>query len=208
MKQMFIFKAVFLAFIFTSLSACQSMNGAVGGYLGLDTDLQIDFEVDADINPDELGKASPLFIRMYELKAKKMMKKADFIEIYERDKEVLGADMVSVHKLKHFKPGEKRTEHFVLNKDTRYVVLYGEFLEFRDSKYKLIIPVVANNVFRNSVIIRVSGNELIFTEDIDEEIDDGSGLQDKAEKTVKGAQEASGAAEGAGESAGKVKKLF
>jgi len=208
MKQVLIFKAVLLAVIFAGLTACQSMNGAVGGYLGLDTDLQIDFEVDADINPDELGKASPLFIRMYEMKAKKMIKKADFIEIYERDKEVLGADMVNMHKLKHFKPGEKRTEHFVLDKDTRYVVLYGEFLEFKDSKYKLIIPVVANNVFRNSVVIRVSGNELIFTEDIDDEVDDGSGLQEKAEKTVKGAQEASGAAEGAGESAGKFKKMF
>jgi len=156
------------------LSACQSMNSTVGGYLGLDTDLQIDFLVDADINPDELGRASPLFIRMYQLKTNKMMKKASFIEIFERDKEVLGADMVSVHKLKRFKPGESRTEHFVLDEKTYYVALFAEFLEFKESKFKLIIPVVANNVFRNSVVIRVTGNKLIF-----DEKKDGSVLKEK-----------------------------
>lgn len=199
---------ILLVGLFAGLSACQSMNGAVGGYFGLDTDLQVDFIVDADINPDELGKASPLFIRMYELQSKKMIKKADFIELYERDKEILGADMTARHKLKHFKPGEKRTEHFVLSPETRYVTLYGEFLDFKDSKYKLIIPVVANNVFRNSVVIRVSGNELIFEDAIDEDIDDGSGLKSKADKAKAGADEAQGAAEEASESAGKLKKLF
>lgn len=191
--------AILLAGLLVGLTACQSMNGAVGGYFGLDTDLQVDFIIDADINPDELGKASPLFIRMYELKSKKMMKKADFIELYERSKEVLGADMTAMHKLKHFKPGETRTEHFVLSPKTRYVTLYGEFLEYKESKYKLIIPVVANNVFRNSVVIRVSGNELIFEEEVAEEVDDGSAYKDKADKAKNGADKAQGAADKASE---------
>lgn len=154
---------VLIAVIFVILPACQSRNSTVGGYFNLDTDLQVDFKIDADINPDELGKASPLFIRLYELKASKMMEKASFIEVYERDKAILGADLVAVHKLKHFKPGESRTEHFVLDRATHYVALYAEFLEFKESKFKLIIPVVSNNVFRNSVVIRVSGNELMVT---------------------------------------------
>ena len=146
------------------LTACQTMNSKVGSYFELDTDLQIDFIVDADINPDESGSASPLFIRMYELKSDKMMGKSDFIDLYERDKEVLGADLVARHELKRFKPGESRTEHFVLEKTADHVALFAEFLDFKDSKYKLIIPVVANNVFRNKVSIQVSGNELILKE--------------------------------------------
>lgn len=197
MKQFLLLKITMILVISAGLSACQSMNAAVGGYLGLDTDLQIDFVVDSDINPDELGTASPLFIRMYELKASKMMKKADFIEIYERDKKVLGADMLVVHKLKHFKPGENRTENFVLSKDTNYVALYGEFLEFKESKYKLIIPVVANNVFRNSVVIRVSGNELIFDEAIDEAVDEDS--DDGTEDAKKDAKKAKGISDKVGD---------
>ncbi len=144
------------------LTGCQTINGQVGSYFGMDTDLQIDFIVDADINPDELGKASPLFIRMYELKTEKMMEKSGFIDLYERDKEILGADMVAKHELKRFKPGENRTENFVLEKTANQVALFAEFLEFKDSKFKLIFPVVANNVFRNKVTIKVSGNELIL----------------------------------------------
>ncbi|HED35857.1 MAG TPA: type VI secretion system lipoprotein TssJ [Gammaproteobacteria bacterium] len=202
------FKWVFFAGIVLFLSACQSMNGAVGGYLGLDTDLRIVFNVDADINPDEFGKASPLFIRMYELQSKKMIRKADFIEMYERDKEMLGADLVVSHRLKRFKPGESREEPFVLDKKTRYVALYAEFFNFKGSKYKLIIPVVANNVIRNSVTIRVSGNELIFDEPIEEELNDGSGFKDDFEKTQDGVGKAQGAAEDANGAADSLKEMF
>lgn len=208
MKHIQLMKITFITLLFTVLTACQSMNGAVGGYFGLDTDLEITFEVDADINPDEMGKASPLFIRMYELKSQKMMKKADFIELYERDKEVLGADMIAVHKLKHFKPGKARAEHFVLDPKTRYVALYGEFLEFKNASYRLIIPVVANNVFRNSVVIRVSGNELIFDEEVVEDVDDGSDFKNKAEKAKDGAEKAEDTADKTKKSADKIKKLF
>lgn len=199
MKLFQIFKLSIIFISFGFLTACQSMNAAVGGYLGLDTDLEIQFIVDADINPDELDKASPLFIRMYELKTKKMMKKADFIEIYERDKEVLGADLINSHKLKRFKPGENRTEHFVLDEKTHYVALYAEFLEFKESKYKLIIPVVANNVVRNTVIIRVSGNKLIFDQPIDEDVGD---------EYKKKADAAKADADKAKASGDKLKKLF
>ncbi|RDH83838.1 MAG: type VI secretion system lipoprotein TssJ [endosymbiont of Galathealinum brachiosum] len=208
MKNFRLLKLILITSFFAVLTACQSMNGAVGGYFGLDTDLEITFEVDADTNPDELGKPSPVFIRMYELKSKKMMKKSDFIELYERDKEVLGADMLAVHKLKHFKPGDNRSEHFVLSPKTHYVALYAEFLEYKHSKYKLIIPVVANNVFRNSVSIRVSGNELIFNEEIDEEIDDGSDFKEKVDKTKESADEAQDTADKTKKSADKLKKLF
>ena len=161
--QKFIF-AGFIAFVLTIVTSCQSDKSTIGGYFDLDTDLKIEFRVEADINPDEAGLASPLFIRMYELKAEKIIKKADFIDIFERDMEVLGADLVDMHKLKPFKPGEDRSEQFVLNQKTKYVGLYAEFLDFKESKYKLIIPVVTNNVFKNSATIRVSGNEMELIE--------------------------------------------
>lgn len=144
------------------LSGCQSNKSTVGGYLDLDTDLKIDFIVDADINPDDMGTASPLFIRMYELKKPNLIKKADFLDIYEQDKKVLGADLVDMHRLRRFTPGESRIEQFVLKPDTGYVAFYGEFSNFRNAKYKLIVPVVANNVFRNKATVQVTGNQLVL----------------------------------------------
>lgn len=158
-------KLSFIVAISFSIMSCQSNKSLVGGYLDLDTDISINFTVDADSNPDEAGVGSPLFVRMYELKGSKMMQKADFIDLYEQDKETLGADMVGdVHRFKRFKPGEDRVENFVLDQKAQFIALYAEFLNFQESKFSLIIPVVVNNVFRNSVAVRISGNELILIE--------------------------------------------
>ena len=196
-----LFYLALIPLVLSMLVGCQSMNAAVGGYFDLDTDLQVDFKVDGDINPDESGKASPLFIRMYELSASKMIKRADFIGIYERDKDVIGSDLVAVHKLKRLIPGEGRTEHFVLDKKTNYVAFYAEFLDFKEAKYKLVLPVVANNVFRNSVVIRVSGNRLIFDGDIEAENGDSTDFAGKATKLNDDAEKAQ-------KSSGKAKEYF
>ncbi|MDH5355274.1 MAG: type VI secretion system lipoprotein TssJ [Gammaproteobacteria bacterium] len=151
---------LFMALL-TVLAGCQSDKSLVGGYLNLDTDLRMEFIVEADINPDEQGVGSPLFLRMYQLKATSMIDKADFIDLYEQDKKALGADLVGeVYRLNRFKPGENRAEQFVLDQSTKFIALYGEFLDFKDSKFKLVIPVVTNNVFKNSAVIRISGNEI------------------------------------------------
>ena len=127
----------------------------------MDTDLEINFKVDADINPDDDKKPSPLFVRMYQLKTTKMFKRANFIDLYERDKEVLGADMISKQKLRRMKPGENRDEQFVLDKNTRFIGLYAEFLDYKKSSYKLLIPVVPTNVVGTSEDILIAGNKLI-----------------------------------------------
>ncbi len=155
-------------------TACTAVNSGVGGYFGLDTDLKITFVADADINPDEKKKPSPLYIRMYELKSTKMFNKADFISLYERDSEIIGADLIAVQKLKPLKPGETRDDFLVLDNKTTYVALYAEFLQYKDAVYRVVIPVTANNVVTSSATIRISGNAL--------KIIDGSNLDEKPDE--------------------------
>ena len=95
----------FLILMLVGISSCTTVNSKVGGMLNLDTDLKLTFKVDADINPDDSNTPAPLFVRMYELKSTKMFDKADFIGLFERDKELLGADMISKQRLKRLKPG-------------------------------------------------------------------------------------------------------
>jgi type VI secretion system protein VasD len=140
------------------------MNTKVGGLLNLDTDLQLTFQAAADINPDDNRTPSPLFIRMYELKSTNMFNKANFIDIFERDAEVLGADMVNKQRLKHVRPGEIRETSFVLSEETKYVGLYAEFLRYKDAKYKLIIPVAQTNVVSSSAKIKITSNRLVKSE--------------------------------------------
>lgn len=195
-----------IAGVLINLSACTAINQGVGGYLGLDTDLKLTFEVDADINPDEAKKPSPLYLRMYELKSTKMFNKADFISLYERDSEILGADLISNQKLKPLKPGEKRDDYFVLDPKTAYVALYAEFLQYKDSTYRVVIPVVPNNVVSTKATIRISGNKLKIVEGsgFEDEEDDDKTL-DKAKSGAKKAKDTAEKGQGVAE---KVSDLF
>lgn len=161
MKASLILKYIIFANVILTLSACSSINSSVGGFFNMDTDLEITFKVDADVNPDDDKKPSPLFVRMYQLKSTKMFNRANFIDLYEKDKEVLGADMISKQKLRRIKPGESRKENFVLNKETHFIGLYAEFLDFKNSSFKLLIPVVPTNVVGTSEDVLIAGNKLV-----------------------------------------------
>ena len=173
----------------------------------MDTDLELKFKVAADINPDDDNKPSPLFIRMYELKSTRMFKKANFIDIYEKDKEVLGADMISKQRLKRMKPGESRNENFVLDKGTRYVGLYAEFLQYKKSGFKLLIPVVPTNVIGTSAKILLASNKMINL-DANNDIENDKTQKAKLKKTAEKTKESADNANAAAEKANKLKSLF
>jgi type VI secretion system protein VasD len=143
-----------------AVSSCSTLNNGLGGVLDLDTDFLLEFKVDSNINPDENGVSSPLIVRMYELKSDKAFEKADFIDLYEKDEQVLGADVLAKHELKRLTPGEDVSHKYVLAQEARFVGLYAEFSQFQDASYKLVIPVVQNNVIRSKAVVAVSGNQL------------------------------------------------
>lgn len=142
------------------LSACSSSKSRVGGVLNLDTDLKLTFEVDSNINPDENKRPSPVFVRFYQLKSAASFNKADFIDLYERDEELLGGDIISKQVLKPIAPSETRTERFVLENGVSQIALYAEFSQYRGSNYKVVFPVTENNIIRNAVTIKISGTDI------------------------------------------------
>ena len=200
MKFILVVRNLVFGMAFITLSACSTVNSSVGGFFNMDTDLEIKFKVDADVNPDDDRKPSPLFVRMYQLKSTKMFGRANFIDLYEKDKEVLGADMISVHKLRRIKPGESRDENFVLNKDTRFIGLYAEFLRYKKSGYKLLIPVVPTNVVGTSEKVLIAGNRLIYLGD--------SELRNNSPMSKEDMEKAAGDVSAAAEKGSKLKGLF
>lgn len=207
MKKLITLKIILAFFMLINLSACSSINSTVGGFFNMDTDLEIKFKVDSDINPDDDKKPSPLFVRMYELKSNKMFSKANFIDIYEKDEEVLGADMLAKQRLRRLVPGESRNENFVLNKETRFIGLYAEFFQFKKSGFKLIVPVVPTNVIGTSAEILIAGNKLIHV-DASNNIEKDDERKKNMDKAAKNAKENVDSANAAVEKADKLKSLF
>lgn len=163
MKMEYIVRLCVAGILVVSLTACTALNTKVGGMLGMDTDLKLTFEADADINPDDSKRPAPLFVRLYELKSDKQFSNANFIDLYERDKEVLGADMIAKQRLKRIAPGETRKDEYVLDTQTRFVGLFAEFSQYEDASFKIIIPVASTNVIASSAVVSVSGNRISVT---------------------------------------------
>lgn len=157
-----IIKISLLSLLILVLSSCTSVNRKVGAVLDLDTDLKMEFSIDELVNPDEQGKSSPVFVRLYELTDTKLFESADFIDLYERDKEILGKSFVARQELKPFVPGTVREERFVLDKETQYVGLFVEFFKYKDAKSTMVFKVTTTNVVRNLVRIRIVDNKVEF----------------------------------------------
>lgn len=158
------FKALYVAGMALILASCSSVNSNVGDVFGLDKDLKLSFVALPDVNPDESETPSPVIIRMYELSSVKAFKNANFIDLYERDADILGKSMLSQQSLKPIKPGEQSHTNFVLGKETKFIGLYVEFLQYEDAKYKLTIPIEKSNVISASSKIQLSGNNISLLE--------------------------------------------
>jgi type VI secretion system protein VasD len=151
-----------LGAVLLTLASCTSVNTKVGGLLDLDTDLKLSFIVEKNVNPDDSKVSSPVIVRMYELKSTKAFDNANFIDLYERDSEILGKTMITEQALKPIQPNEDSTAKFVLSKGTKYIGLYAEFLQYEDAKYKVIIPVAETNVVSSTAKVQLIDNKMIL----------------------------------------------
>ena len=143
-----------------ALSSCSTVNSGFGGVLNLDTNVTLKLMVESDINPDERGTPSPLYVRFYQLKDKKLFERSDFVQLFDKDEEILGADFIARQKLKLIQPGQSRDEKFVLEEGVNYIGIYAEFNNYKDAAYKLVIPVTSDNVIRDVVKVNISDNRL------------------------------------------------
>lgn len=112
--------------------------------LNLDTEVVLDFQVWPKINPDDNGRASPLVVRMYELKDSRQFLAEDFIDLFEESKERLGADLLAERRLRELTPGLNRTETFQLAPEVKYIGLLGEFIQYENAQARVVIAIEPN----------------------------------------------------------------
>ncbi len=154
-------KLLYVTLMALFLTSCSSQ---VSEVLELDSDFELSFFAENNINPDDSKIPSPVIIRMYELHGVKAFEKANFIDLYERDAEILGNSLITQQILKALKPGEQSNTDFVLSKETKFVGLYVEFLEYENAKYKLAIPIEKSYLSDASAKVLLSGNTISLIE--------------------------------------------
>jgi type VI secretion system protein VasD len=104
------------------------------------TNLVITIAARSDVNPDIRGRASPLSLRLFELKSATAFQTADFFALYDRDQATLGGDMLGREEL-IVRPGETQSITRKANPDTRLVGIIAAFRDLEHSVWRTSVAV-------------------------------------------------------------------
>lgn len=92
------------------------------------------------LNADVRSRPSPIVMRVYELAARNAFDTADFVSLYERDKETLAADLVSREEIV-LQPGESRDWKKKLAPATKFVAVLAAYREIERANWRAVQPV-------------------------------------------------------------------
>jgi type VI secretion system protein VasD len=129
--------AALFATVLFSLAGCAKLFGPRA------TVAEIDLRASAGLNPDATGRASPLRLRFYELKSISVFNSADFFSLYDRDKEVLGADIVVREEIQ-VEPGMQKNFTRKPGPDTKFIAVLAPYRDLDHAKWRATMEVPAN----------------------------------------------------------------
>jgi type VI secretion system protein VasD len=94
----------------------------------------------SELNRSVNQRASPLLLRVYELKSETAFNKADFMALYQSDQATLGADLVAREEFM-LAPGEIRPYKKTLAPETRFVGVVAAYRDLERSTWRTIAPI-------------------------------------------------------------------
>lgn len=118
------------------------------------TQVSATLQAGADVNPDARKRASPLVVRLYELRSGAAFESADFVSLFERDQATLAAEMGSREEFV-LRPGETRTWEKTPAPDIKYIGVLGAFRDIERARWKSIVELKPNS--KNIIAIRADG---------------------------------------------------
>ena len=92
-----------------------------------------------DVNPGPDGHPSPIVLRLYQLKADAAFGSSDYFPLFDDEKKVLGADLVSREEKELF-PGQTLALEIPFAAETRFIALAGGFHDTGSASWRAIAP--------------------------------------------------------------------
>jgi type VI secretion system protein VasD len=104
------------------------------------TQIHARIEASTQLNPNIRERASPLVLRIYELKTATTFSSADFVSLFEHDDAQLGADLVAKDELV-LEPGEARVYSKLLSTDTRFIGVFGAYRDLEHGSWRGVFAI-------------------------------------------------------------------
>jgi type VI secretion system protein VasD len=93
-----------------------------------------------DVNPNLQGEPSPLFVRLYELRAETAFANAGFFQLYDDDSAVLGGDLQDRSDFV-LRPGETVSLAKNLKPETRFLGVVAAYQDLDQATWRTLVPV-------------------------------------------------------------------
>ncbi|HEV7914610.1 MAG TPA: type VI secretion system lipoprotein TssJ [Albitalea sp.] len=93
------------------------------------------------LNPDIRGRASPVVVRVYELKSTAPFDAADFMSLYAQDRTVLGGELVAREELV-LEPGETKAIGKLLAPEVRGLAVVAAFRDIERAQWRAAVSLV------------------------------------------------------------------
>ena len=98
--------------------------------------LQVTLIATPDVNPDVRGRASPLSVRIYELRSRSAFDAADFFALYDREQATLGTELLAKEQY-ILRPGDTQGYTRKAQGETRFLGVVAAFRDLEGSTWRV-----------------------------------------------------------------------
>jgi type VI secretion system protein VasD len=99
------------------------------------TPIGVTLNADAGINPNEEGKASPIVVRLYELKGLKAFNNASFFDLMDDETKALGAELIASREYE-MTPGKEEKYDREISPEATHVGVVAGFRDIQSAKWR------------------------------------------------------------------------
>lgn len=96
------------------------------------------------VNPDSQGRASPVVVRVYALKATGSFEAADFFSLQDKDTETLGADL-DTRKEMVLRPGDQNSLDLELDADVNALGFVAGYRDLNHARWRQVLPLTVGS---------------------------------------------------------------
>lgn len=115
----------------------------------------------ANANPDSQGRASPVVVRIYQLRGDAQFNDADFFALFDKEQATLGASLILRDERTVF-PGQRLQLPLAVSPETRFLAVAAAYRDLRASRWRAVIPVPHKSLLKllakRRVTVRVGKN--------------------------------------------------
>lgn len=110
---------------------------------------------DGAVNPDGTGRASPVTVKIYQLRTAGSFESGDFFALYGNAASVLGPDLISSQDLM-IRPGESKRFAEEIDPRTRFVGVVAAFRDIQNAQWRAVVSVPAEDLEHRVLEVRLS----------------------------------------------------